>query len=40
MKIENTSDYFIHESSEIDENVSVGLAQKYGIFLIFCLTQG
>ena len=28
MKIENTSDYFIHESSESDENVSVGPGSK------------
>lgn len=33
------SDYFVHESSYIDDDVKIGKAQKSGIFLIFKVDQ-
>ena len=33
------SDYFVHESSYIDDDVKIGKGTKIGIFLIFKVDQ-
>lgn len=32
-------DYYIHETSIVDENVEIGKIQRYGIFAIYSLEQ-